>query len=483
MFVVPFFGLISLTLGAGVGTAWDVSPGQQGYTTHPTWPRVDLSAFEIRSVSGIGKLTSRDEASGQANSKREAKEVEDMETDYVPEVLFDHPVFKGIFKKPRNNPDVEMLPGPWEKSRKPDRVGRNRQACPESLEEDLNSDEVVRERPRVRREVEEPSLEKVTGTKNVREPRLNSPESWSKQPLAVEFRHRTNLEGNSAEDEDSRLMRHQAPRTDFVTANRRSYEGREARDLAIGRGYEDVPYRNSLRDRDLDVAYSRGYYYPDHFRTERDYLIRGVNDPGFSADRYRIEDYDMYRNRPTPKPKRIIYYATLPEIVRKPVDTRRPYDFRPYDTVGRASIPPIRDSAYRRLPGMLDLKYQYRYPYGHDSYDPYGKRTNYWERPYASYDRLDDTRYREQDLDHASFKEAPRSDEGVRTAANSVEGRSTDKLPWPVQVGTELNIKDNERVTGRKVFGQQEDYERFRQNSRMEREGNGEATDAGNNRD
>ncbi|XP_011315428.1 uncharacterized protein [Fopius arisanus] len=478
LLIISLFSVISLTLSAGVGTAWDVSPGQQGHTTHPTWPRVDLSAFEVRSVSGVGKLI-KDETD-QANSKREAKEVEDMGSDYVPEVLFDHPVFKGVLKKPRNDPDVEMLPGPWEKSRKPNRVGRNRQVCPESLEEDLTSAEVIREKPRVRRNADEEDrvMEKISGTKNVREPRLNSPESWSKQPLAVEFRHRTNLD--SSED-DSRGMRQQPPRADFVTQNRRSYaEGREARALPVGRNYEDVPYRNSLRDRDLDVPYSRGYFYPDHFRTEREYLIRGVNDPGFSADRYRIEDYDMYRNRPTPKPKRIIYYATLPEIVRKPVDTRRPYDFRPYDTTGRASMPPVRDT-YRRLPG-IDLKYPYRYPYGQDSYDPYGKR-NYWERPYMSYDRIDDTRYREQDLDHASFKEVLGTDEGHRSPVNPVEGRTQGNLPWPVHVGTELNVKDNERITGRKVFGQHDDFERFRQNSRIEREGNVDAKDGGNNRD
>jgi hypothetical protein len=35
------------------------------------------------------------------------------------------------------------------------------------------------------------------------------------------------------------------------------------------------------------------------------------------------------------------------------------------------------------------------------------------------------------------------------------------RVPWPVQIGTELNVKDNERIPGRKIFGQMEDYERY----------------------
>lgn len=40
--------------------------------------------------------------------------------------------------------------------------------------------------------------------------------------------------------------------------------------------------------------------------------------------------------------------------------------------------------------------------------------------------------------------------------------RSDDRrLPWPVQIGTEVSIKENERIPGRKIFGQLENYERY----------------------
>ena len=37
------------------------------------------------------------------------------------------------------------------------------------------------------------------------------------------------------------------------------------------------------------------------------------------------------------------------------------------------------------------------------------------------------------------------------------------RLPWPVQIGTEVSVKENERIPGRKIFGQIEGqgYDRY----------------------
>ncbi|CAD6225384.1 GSCOCG00005652001-RA-CDS [Cotesia congregata] len=512
--------LISLLVSSsadGVGKAWEISPNPNAeITTHPTWPRLDLSAFEVRSVSGIGRLTSRenqapvniqeepikdreeiDTSPEESGENRVAKEIEDMENDYYsPEVIYDHPIFQGVNKNSRK--DVELLPGPWEKSRT-QRTSRKRGYCPDNDDEVENISVGEEKNLRVRRDVDEKQMEKIAATKNVREPRLSASESWSKQPLAVEFRHRTDLDESTSSVNEEEVSRssargHQAPHVDFVTANRRNFEGREsrdlplprdapmARDLPMSRSYDETPYRNSLRERDPDSPYSRGYYYPDHFRTERDYYVRGVNEPAaFSMDRYRIEDYDMYRNRPTPKPKRIIYYATLPEIVRKPVDLRT--YARPYDSVSRASIPVgmiTRDRYHKRMPSIMDrddTSYQYRNYQGYNSYDPYVKRSSYLDHPYAPFnERLEEDRYRDQDLDHASYKEAPetREREDPKKPVPGVEARvEQDKAPWPVQIGTEINVKDNQRVSGRKVFGQYPNYDRFRPSARLERKDNG----------
>lgn len=489
---IIFLSLVSRSFGGGIGTAWDISPGKNSEaTTRPSWTRGDSSAFEIRSVSGVGHHQPNPEFSDvqvtpDPKLSRTAKELEDMETDYVPEVIFDHPVFKGIFRTPRKDLDVEVLPlGSWKKAMKPVKPEKSRESCPESLE-DNNFDDKQENHPRLRRDTtDDTQMEKITGTKNVREPRMNSQDSWSKQPLSVEFRHRTNIEGYGAEDTETKSASRnhdEAPHVDFITANRRSFsEPRESRDLPL-RTYDDM-YRNdfnNLRDgRDLDMSYSKNYYYPDQIRTEREFMIRGVNDPVLSPDRYRIEDFDIYRNRPTPKPKRIIYYATLPEVVRKPVDLRSYAG--PYDSVGRASIPPMnRDPLYKKLPSSMDPRYRYRnYPHGYyDSYDPYVKRSAYYDRPYVpSYDRHEETRYREQDLDHASFKEAPRTDDDSKFGDGS-ESRTQEKSTWPVQVGTEVNIKDSDRISGRNVYGQQrQDFERFRSNSRVEQSSEEPLTD------
>lgn len=502
--VTIVFILIASSSATGIGKAWDISPSRETpeATTVSAWPRLNLSAFEVRSISGIGHLNTRDlapttkriflypqalESNSDSNKNNIVNEAEDMENTGTPEILYDHPIFKSIFKQPVR--DVEMLSETWGKSRRRGRTGRNRGFCPESLEDDEESTDDADDHPRLRRSPEETQLEKMSATKNVREPRLGSPESWSTQPLSVEFRHRTNLDGLNADEDDAtrtstRLQ--QAPQVDFVTANRRSFDTRESRDLPLSRSYDVGPYRSLNSLRDVNMPYQKDYYYPDHIRTEREYYIRGLNEPAaYTSDRYRIEDFDMYRNRPTPKPKRIIYYATLPEVVRKPVDLRT-YT-RPYDSIGRATGSMARDGIYKRIP-MLDSRYRYiNYPYGgYDTYDNYMKRAGYMDRDFVPYnDRIQEDRYREQDLDHASFKEAPRTDEALNgnLSGAGVGRRGTDKLPWPVQIGTEISVKDNTRVSGRKIFGDhRQDFERFRPSTRIERDDNGETLGPGNDR-
>ncbi|XP_034943954.1 uncharacterized protein [Chelonus insularis] len=500
--MIAFFAilvnLLANSSAVGVGKAWEISSNTNAeHTTHPTWPRLDLSAFEVRSISGVGRLASRESSptikipetlvdlkefdqTGEVRGNRIAKELEDMEDSRSPELLYDHPLFKGAIRNP--NDDVEVLSEPWEKETR--RKARHYGSCSESHEKpDETSLEIIEDHSRIRREADENQMEKISGTKSAREPRLGSPESWSTQPLSVEFRHRTDAEEAASEDDEtsrSPSQRDEAPRTDFITANRRNYdvrESRESRDFPISRTYDDVSFRTPLRDREFDATYSRGYYYPDHFRTEREYYVRGLNEPtAYSSDRYRIEDYDLYRNRPTPKPKRIIYYATLPEIVRKPVDLRS-YQ-RPHDHI-RPSIPMMtRDGFPKKIPNMMDrdveTRYRYRsYPYG--GYDPYIKRSTYLDRPYVHYtDRVDEVRYLDQNLDHDTYKEVRSADEAAKLLADPSGARRQEKLPWPVQIGTEINVKDNQKVSGRKIFGQYQDYDRFRPSTRIERK---ESTD------
>ena len=159
---------------------------------------------------------------------------------------------------------------------------------------------------RMRRDANpETMMEKIAGSKNIREARMSAPETWSKQPLSVQFRNRPSLDqlvpdnydnlGDS--DEAANLpppiRAHYAPKTDFVTSGRgRSIadervpvqsrvalegrglppsEGRESRDMPIARSYDeyDVPiFRNIVREHDFDVQIPRNYYYPNRFRSQ-----------------------------------------------------------------------------------------------------------------------------------------------------------------------------------------------------------------------
>ncbi|XP_050452909.1 uncharacterized protein LOC126852284 isoform X2 [Cataglyphis hispanica] len=475
--------LIFLLVGvnaAGIGEAWQITPYLKSvHPDHSFWPRLDSSAFEVRTVSGVGHLAPFDES-------RDAQKHSELATSSSAEqnVLPDNENASHV-----ENKNLERFRKLLEDSSYSDDEEDNEDAIPirkifqksfitkilHAHEEDKDDDELfmkekeeTRGTARIRRQAENgTSMEKVSTTKSVREARLNSPETWSTsvQPISVEFRHRIPLDQvirQQQEEEEAAALsnsyrRHQAPRADFVTGQhyRRSYpEYRESRDMPITKNYDDYDpmswYRNAIRERDYEYpSYRRGYsyHYPDRYRMERDYYARLPNDQYYydRYDRYREDDFDLYgRNRPTPKPRRIIYYATLPEVVRKPVDLRN------YPRYDKTSV--TRDDAFKRIPGNVDpSRYRYRQSYG--NYDPYAKRSSYYDRPYE-YPEGDSRRVR------VSTKENLSSE---RKVSNLIAIRDNgDKLPWPVQIGTEVSIKNDERIPGRKIFGESNGaYDRF----------------------
>ncbi|XP_072755571.1 uncharacterized protein [Anoplolepis gracilipes] len=486
--------LIFLLVGvnaAGIGEAWQITPYLKSiYLDHPFWPRLDSSAFEVRTVSGVGRLAAFDESRENAQKQSVLTTPSSIEHNVLPDV-----------EKTSNveNKNLERLRKLLEDSSYSDDEEDNEDAIPirkimrktlvtkilhatekddrdDGNDDDDKSSMSEKEFVRVRRQAEnETSMEKISTTKSVREARLNSPETWSTsvQPISVEFRHRIPLDQvirQQQEEEEAAALsnsyrRQQAPQADFVTGqhHRRSYpEYRESRDMPITKSYDDYDqmswYRNAIRERDYEYpSYRRGYsyhYLDPRYRMERDYYARLPNDPYYydRYDRYRDEDFDLYgRNRPTPKPRRIIYYATLPEVVRKPVDLRN------YPRSDKTSV--TRDGTYKRVPGNVDpSRYRYRQSYG--GYDPYAKRSSYYDRPYE-YPESDSRRVR------VSTKENLSSE---RKVSNLIAIRDNDgKLPWPVQIGTEVNIKDDERIPGRKIFGESNGgYDRF-QNAQLQK--------------
>lgn len=496
------FLLAGANAGVGIGEAWQVTPQVKPvYMEHPPFrPRLDSSAFEVRTVSGVGRLAPFDET--QNSQKRpELTTPSFVELNALPNT-------EKAFRENRNlenfrklledssygddetEEDIENDTVSIQKALKRALMMRLLRADKEDGDEEEEEEEEAANEAtgivqRIRRQTDnETSMEKISTTKSVREARLNSPETWSSsvQPISVEFRHRIPLHQviqQQQEEEEAALSnnynrRHQAPRVDFVTGqhHRRSYpEYRESRDMPITKNYYDDYeqaswYRNAIRERDYEYPlYRRGYsyQYPDRYRMERDYYMRLPSDQYYydRYDRYREDDFDLYgKSRPTPKPRRIIYYATLPEITRKPVDLRsypRPYE----PAAGTARTPVTRDDNYKRVPGNVDpSRYRYKQTtYG--GYDPYAKRSSYYDRPYG---------YNEDGLRRVrvSTKENLKNDgfggSSERKVSNLITIRDDEpgKLPWPVQIGTEVSIKEDERIPGRKIFGDSSGgYERF----------------------
>lgn len=489
-YLSAMFPLIFLLAGvnaAGIGEAWQVTPHVKSvYTDHPFRPRSDPSAFEIRTVSGIGRLASFDD-SRSIQKRPELTTSGLVEPNVLPE---------GAEEILRENKNLEhfrklLVDSSYDGDEVEDDVGnvpiqkifqktlmmRILHADEKNDDDDRQAARGIIQRIRRQAENESTSMEKISTTKNVREARLNSPETWSTaaQPISVEFRHRIPLDQviqQQQEEEEAAALssiyrRHQAPRADFVTGqhHRRYPDYRESRDMPVTKNYDDYDqmswYRNAIRERDYEnPSYRRGYsyQYPERYRMERDYYMRSPSEQYYydRYDRYRDDDLDFYRSRSAPKPKRIIYYATLPEIVRKPVDLRN----YPRYNAGTTKTPVTQDSTYKRIPGNVDPN-KYRYRQSYSSYDPYTKRASYYDRLYE-YPEDDSRRVR------VSTKEDLRDDRfggmnNERKVSNLVAIRDdSGKLPWPVQIGTEVSIKEDERIPGRKIFGESSiGYERF----------------------
>ncbi|XP_033326928.1 uncharacterized protein LOC117220769 [Megalopta genalis] len=456
----PLLFFLTGIVASGIGKAWQVLPYATYDWAHPSWPRSASSPFEIRSVSGVGRLDHSENA--QTDLKR------------------DSPATSFLGSKPRERFERVLLTADDEQRNRDE--NRDVPDDPEIHEKIFHTGLMMTVfRPddglggvtantgndvlRVRRDADnETKMEQIATTKNVREGRMSSPETWSSQSLSVEYPHRGSLDQmiqQTEEDQESPDGRgYQNRRADFVTSHhRRSYDHR---DMPMHRAYDDYDYyRNLPRDREYDpVVYRRrySYYYPDRYRMERNYYMHVPQENSYYYDRYRDEDLDLYRGpRPTPKPKRIIYYATLPEVVRKPVDLRN-YP-RPYEGT---RTPVSRDRSYKRIPGNVDPS-GYRFRRLYDAYDSYLKRSSF-DRPYSY---PDEEARRKMSLESLRNNE-PIDQNSDRKLASQVSIRNDGKLPWPVQIGTEVSVKDDDRVPGRKIYGDSNGYERF-QNAQLQK--------------
>ncbi|XP_028041103.1 uncharacterized protein LOC114251105 [Bombyx mandarina] len=218
------------------------------------------------------------------------------------------------------------------------------------------------------------TTEKATDRPTGRGARASN-ENWVKLPYPNrEDSHRDDI--LTPPQPSGELINSRMPRVNFVTQNRgiEASESRHDKEI-IQRATRKDDLRTEFvrpdeQDRNFKPVYPRqAVYYPEESR--RPYYEDRYNDDLYRRDPYydtyerrrypgygpRIDRYDeAYDNYVPRKPKRIIYYAHLPEVVRTPpnVDLRYRYSVDPYRRYD--------DDVYARN-GRYDYKFRNRYPY------------------------------------------------------------------------------------------------------------------------
>lgn len=221
------------------------------------------------------------------------------------------------------------------------------------------------------------TTERVTDKPTGRGARASN-ENWVKLPFP-------NHEADQRDDiltppqPSGELINSRMPRVNFVTQNKpletsesrndkesiqRSTRKDEIRTEFVRPDEQDMPKYKPVYPRQA-IYYpeeSRRQYYDDRYMANDFYRRDPYYDsydrrpyyPGYGP---RIDRYDeSYDNQVPRKPKRIIYYTHLPEVVRTPpsVDLRYRYSVDPYRQY---------DDGYTRN-GRYDYRFRNRYPYG-----------------------------------------------------------------------------------------------------------------------
>ncbi|KAL4710976.1 hypothetical protein ACJJTC_017941 [Scirpophaga incertulas] len=226
------------------------------------------------------------------------------------------------------------------------------------------------------------TTERVTDKPTGRGARASN-ENWIKLPFPDREMERNDVQRDilTPPQPSGELINSRMPRINFVTQNKQ-LEASESRldkeTIQRATRTDDIrtefvrPDREDDRPKPYKPVYPRqAVYYPEesrrHYYDDRYYPA----DDGYRRDPY----YDLYDRRRYPaygprvdryddaydhyiprKPKRIIYYAHLPEVVRTPpsVDLRYRYSGDPYRRY---------DDDYYARSGRYDYRFRHRYPY------------------------------------------------------------------------------------------------------------------------
>ncbi|KAF2884349.1 hypothetical protein ILUMI_21798 [Ignelater luminosus] len=179
-----------------------------------------------------------------------------------------------------------------------------------------------------------------------REPRGATKEQWVKQPYPV---HSVSIDENNYEDNIPSPSEVRAPRVHFVTQRR--LESAPPNNGNFGNFEREGRARDFSKDSPREAPRTAARtppprkpereYYPERpLKHYEPYPARSFNpyrdDPYYRYEESRYEpqygpaEYDRYRPEFSSRQRRIIYYATLPEVVRTPpnVNLRDRYSYR-----------------------------------------------------------------------------------------------------------------------------------------------------------
>ena len=165
----------------GIGKAWQILPYTTDYWNHPSWPRLDSSAFEVRSVSGVGHLN----PSETTQKELKLDQSKSIQPNIIPlsksNILFSQKYFNQFEKNFEDSSYDQYENQNLMNDAAEDKIFKAGIAMtildPKDNKDLLKNtaDETRKIVPRIRRDTEnETKMEQISTSKNVREIRLNS---------------------------------------------------------------------------------------------------------------------------------------------------------------------------------------------------------------------------------------------------------------------------------------------------------------------
>lgn len=325
-----------------------------------------------------------------------------------------------------------------------------------------------------------PKMDKIIAIMNSRKTRMSSPQFWSSPPMAINFRP----EALQIKNTTSGLMNHLKERTtpslfsrnhvqkndvlhNYPGSHNYSPESRESRDIRVTQYNDDYQmpiFKNIIREHDFDVQIpTNDALLSKGFRSQRRYFPRESQNGFFGYGSYRDDEDSTSefhdKSMVTSKPRRIIYYAPLPEVIQIPFNFRKNI---PYDSLRSLLVSENHSPSNQNSEGIslrITEKRRRPVPYYLDRYKNYVK-------PFSlSIDHRSPLVFSESERQASDFARYPTSS-FYKINPPYLEGKlenlrlnNSHRSPWPLHTNTKLEIRETHKLPGRQIYGQMNNYQ------------------------